>query len=422
MGSAAVPARLGGAFALIWTGRSLSLLGGYVQYLALPLWIRQVSGSTVAGLLALGMNFVPQIVCAPFAGVLADRFDRRRLVIAVDLAAFAVAASLALGIDPHRLGWVYPHLVLLQVLSALSVPAFLGMLPDVVPAGRLLAANSLLNVSAGASVTIGPLLGTTLLTHSSITVVVWINALSYLVAAACMLPKAPGSAAHADAPGLGQVRTQLWQGLTAVRTDPVLRATVAAEAPWNLCFGAASELVLMHFGATALKQAPGLFGLGAGLGSLSVTLVLARIRREVPAATLFVVAVLGTAPVALAVAWLAADGAVWCVVLAGLLLGVHAYLIVIGPTLHCQQRPARHLRGRVTAVRRAWKATWQLAGIGAAALLTQWLPVLAVVAGGGVLATAAAIPWAWRALRADGPSRTAGSPGRVALPTGGGAR
>ncbi|MER6027748.1 MFS transporter [Streptomyces sp. NPDC001851] len=420
MGSASRPERLGGAFLLIWSGRSLSLLGGYIQYLALPLWIRQVSGSTVAGLLALGMNFVPQIVCAPFAGVLADRFDRRRLVIAVDLSSFVVAASLALSVGPHRLGWVYPHLAVLQVLAALSIPAFMGMLPDVVPTGRLLAANSLLNASAGAAVTIGPLLGTALLTHSSITVVVWINALSYLVAAACMLPKAPGGAGD-EAPGRGQVRKQLWQGLAAVRTDPVLRATVAAEAPWNLCFGAASELVLMHFGATALKQAPGLFGLGAGLGSLAVTLVLARVRRDVPAASLFMTAVLGTAPVALAVAWLAADGGTWCVVLAGLLLGVHAYLIVIGPTMHCQQRPDRHYRGRVTAVRRAWKAVWQLAGLGTAALLTQWLPVLAVVAVGGVLAGATAAPWAWRALRADGPPRTT-VPSPVPLPTGGGAR
>ncbi|MFG2915836.1 MFS transporter [Kitasatospora sp. NPDC048298] len=421
MGSAARPARLGGAFLLIWSGRSLSLLGGYVQYLALPLWIRQVSGSTVAGLLALGMNFVPQIVCAPFAGVLADRFDRRRLVIAVDLAAFAVAASLALSVDPHRLGWVYPHLAVLQVLSALSVPAFMSMLPDVVPSGRLLAANSLLNASAGAAVTVGPLLGTALLAHSSITVVVWINALSYLVAAGCMLPRTPG-AAHADAPAHGRVRTQLWQGLTAVRTDPVLRSTVAAEAPWNLCFGAASELVLMHFGASALEHAPGLFGLGAGLGSLSVTLVLARVRRDVPAASLFTVAVLGTAPVALAVAWLAAGGDTWRVVLAGLLLGVHAYLIVIGPTMHCQQRPDQRFRGRVTAVRRAWKAVWQLAGLGAAALLTQWVPVPAVVACGGVLATAAATPWAWRALRADRPHRPAATAAPVPAPTGGGAR
>ncbi|MEU7903538.1 MFS transporter [Actinoplanes sp. NPDC049118] len=398
--------RLGGAFRLIWLGRSLSMLGGYVQFLALPLWIQQVTGSTVAALAAFGIFFLPQIFCTPFAGVLADRFDRRRLVIAVDLAAFAVAASLALTIDAHRLTSVYVHLAVLQALSALCIPAFLSMLPDLVAADRLLAANSLLNVSAGVAVTVGPLLGTALLAHTSITVVVWLNALTFLVAAACMMRRAPGAAPdgagtrrRAGTPGPW---TQLRHGLRALRADPVLRASVAAEAPWYLCFGAATQLVLMHLGAAGLAHAPGLFGLGAGLGSLLMTAVLARIRRDLSAAHLLMAAVLATAPVALVVAWLAGDGGTACAVLAGLLLGVQSYALGIGTTLHCQRRPAPDYRGRVTALRRTSNAVWQVAGIAAAAVVTQWVPALALVAFGGVLATVTAAPAAWRALRSSG--------------------
>ncbi|GGQ68014.1 MFS transporter [Couchioplanes azureus] len=390
--------RLGSTFRTVWFGRSLSMLGGYVQFLALPLWIQQVTGSTVAGLLAFGIFFLPQVVCTPFAGVLADRFDRRRLVVAADLAAFAVAVSLALTIDPNRLGWIYLHLGVLQALTALALPAFLSMLPDVVPAGRLLAANALLNASAGVAVTVGPLLGSLLLAHYSIVVVIWINALTFLVAAACMLRRdaAPRAAGVPERP-----KAQLRQGLAALYADPVLRSTVVAEAPWNLCFGAATQLVLMHFGAGGLVQAPGLVGLGAGLGSLAMTAVLARIRRDLPAATMLMTAVLTTAPVALVVVWLASLGTnpVGAVV-AGLLLGVQAYAIGIGPALQCQQRSAPGSRGRITALRRTSNATWQVAGIGAAALLVGRVPPLVLVAAGGVLATVAAAPWAWRALRA----------------------
>ncbi|MFD4376628.1 MFS transporter [Streptomyces sp. NPDC058486] len=395
---------LGGAFALIWSGRSLSLLGGYIQFLALPLWIQQVSGSTTAALLAFAITFLPQIFCTPFAGVLADRFDRRRLVITVDLSAFAVAASLALTVGADRLGLVYLHLAVLQALAALGLPAFMSMLPDMVPEGRLLAANSWLNASGGIAVTLGPLLGATLLAHSSITVVIWINALTYLAAAAAMLPRVPDAA---PAPDRGHLGAQLLAGFTAVRTDPVLRSTVMAEAPWHLCFGAATELVLMHLATGGGTQAPGLIGLGAGLGSLLVTLVFARLKEASPT-RLFMAASLTTAPVALTVAHFAGDGGnVAYVMIAGLLLGVQAYLIVLGPTMHCQRRPDPGLRGRVTAVRRTWKAIWQVAGFGAAAMLTRWVPAVTLVAVGGVLAAVATAPWAWRALRADHSPRLA---------------
>ncbi|MFK0141386.1 MFS transporter [Streptomyces murinus] len=404
--------RLGRDFTVILTGRSLSGLGGYLQYLAVPLWIRQTTGSTTAGLLAFAMLFLTQIFFTPIAGVIADRFDQRRVVIAADLGGFLVASSLALTVGAGHVAWVYPHLIAQNILSALALPAFMSLLPDVVPTGRLLAANSLINASGNGAVLLGPLLGTALLAHTSIAVVVWLNAATFLVAAVCMLPRGssrpPARATTAHRGG----RTNLRQGVAAVWADPVLRWTMAAEAPWYLCFGAATELVLLHFGASHATQAPGLFGLGAGAGCLATTLALARVRRELSAASLFRTAVLITAPVAVAATWCAgAEGATVFVVLTGVLLGVHGYLTTIGPAMQCQQRAEPGFRGRVTAVRRTWKAVWQLAGTAAAGLLAQWVAPLTIVAVGGVLATVTAAPWAWQALRAGGSPR---SPGAVA--------
>ncbi|GGK22675.1 hypothetical protein GCM10010124_14000 [Pilimelia terevasa] len=400
MASPATPA-LGATFQIIWFGRSLSLLGGAFQVIALPLWIRHVSGSTVAGLAAFAVFALPRLVCSPFAGVLADRFDRRRLVLAADLGAFAVTASMALTADAERLPLVYGQLLLVQVLAALSLPAFMAMLPDLVPAGRLLAANSLLNASVAVAMTVGPLVGTALLAGYGIRAVIWLNAISYLVAAAC-LPRVPGAAGRAGGAPASRARARLREGVTALRADPVLRRTLAAEAPWYLCFGAAAELVILHFGAHAPARAPGLFGLGAGLGCMAVTATMARLRKHLPASRLLLVSVLATGPVALAAALLAAHGRQpLFAVAAGVLLGVQAYLVSLGPSLHCQVRPDPVLRGRVGAFRRTWVAGWQFAGIAAAALLSTWVPTLVLVAVGGALASAAAGPWAWRACRED---------------------
>ncbi|MFI5531149.1 MFS transporter [Kitasatospora sp. NPDC051853] len=400
--SEATGQRLGREFGLILAGRSLSGLGGYVQYLAIPLWIRQSTGSTSAGLMAFAALFLTQIVFTPVAGVIADRFDPRRVVIAADLGGFLVAGSLATTVGSDHLGWVYPHLIAQNVLSALALPAFMSLLPDVVPANRLLAANSLVTASGNGAVLLGPLLGTALLAHSSIATVVWLNAATFLVAAVCMAPRRGSSPrpprSTAAAGGWSDVR----EGIGAVRTDPVLRWTMAAEAPWYLFFGAATELVLLHFGAAPATGAPGLFGLGAGAGCLVVTLALARVRRDPAPAVLFRAAVLVTAPVALAAAWSAGSANAGAfVVVTGVLLGVHGYLTTVGPSMQCQQRAEPGYRGRVTAVRRTWKALWQFAGVAAAGLAAHWIPPLTVVAAGGVLATATAAPWAWRALRAD---------------------
>ncbi|MET9588156.1 MFS transporter [Streptomyces sp. NPDC006539] len=389
-------------FRLVWLGRSLSLLGEYIQFLALPLWIQHVTGSPVAGLATFAIFYLPQVICTPLAGVIADRFDRGRVVIAVDLAAFAVAASMALTIDEHRLGLVYLHLAALQVLGALGVPAFMSLLPDLVPDDRLLAANSLLNASAGVAITVGPLIGTTMLAHGSITAVIWANALTYLMGAASMLVRLPGRApASAVNPPRGWGLSAMRVGLKAVLTDPVLRSTIAAEASWMLFFGAAMQLVLMQIGNGGNSHA-GLLGVGSGLGSLIMTTLLARTRRDVSPARLFLVSVTTTAPLTLVVALLVGGtGPAVFALLAGLILGVQSYLVIIGPTMHCQRRAEPGVRGRVTAVRRTSRALWQVVGVALAALLAHWLSPLVILTVGGILATVTATPWAWRAFRAS---------------------
>ncbi|WP_438306832.1 MFS transporter (plasmid) [Streptomyces sp. HUAS TT11] len=389
-------------FRLIWLGRSLSLLGEYIQFLALPLWVQSVTGSPVAGLATFAVFYLPQLVCTPFAGVVADRFDRRRVVIAVDLAAFAVAASMALTTDAHRIGSVYAHLVVLQALGALGVPAFMSLLPDLVPDDRLLAANSLLNASAGVAITVGPLIGTTMLAHGSITAVIWVNALTYLIGAAAMCFQPSGrSPRPTTGPQRGGGPGQMRAGLKAVLTDTVLRTTIASEATWMLFCGAATQLVLMRIGAGGSGRA-GLLGVGSGLGSLVMTTVLARTRRDVSPAGLFLLSVATTAPLMLVVALLTGgSGPAVLAVIAGLILGVQSYLVIIGPTMHCQRRPEPGLRGRVTAVRRTSRALWQVTGVALAALLTHWVSPPAILIVGGLLATVTATPWAWRAFRAS---------------------
>jgi MFS family permease len=88
-------------FRLLWSARLVSLLGSWLLVIAVPAHVLHVTGSTLAAGLTLAAEYLPQVVLGPFAGVLADRWDRRRLMLATDL--FRAAALSAVLLAPTAL-------------------------------------------------------------------------------------------------------------------------------------------------------------------------------------------------------------------------------------------------------------------------------------------------------------------------------
>ena len=139
-----------------------------------------------------------------------------------------------------------------------------------------------------------------------------------------------------------------------------------------------------------------------------MTALLARARRELSPQHLLLTAVVATVPIALVVLLLVHgwDLAVLAVP-AGLILGTQSYLVIISPMVQCQHRAQPTVRGRVIAVRRTSRAAAQVAGLGLVAVLAKWIPPLALMVAGSVLATLPATYWAWRAVRSSMPSASA---------------
>ncbi|MFJ8313974.1 MULTISPECIES: MFS transporter [unclassified Streptomyces] len=405
---------LGHVFWTLWAGRALSALGGYVQFLALPLWIQQTTGSALAGLAAFAVFSLPKLVVSPFAGVVADRFDRRCTVVVTDLLAAAVAAAMALAVPGRHIGPLLVLLTLLQVLAAVRVPALTSVLPDAFPPGRLLAANSLLDAATGAAMVLGPVAGTALLAASGIQTVLLVNAATFVVAAACMLPVRPAAPA-ADVPA--HPLKAIAQGVRALVADPVLRCAVLSEGAVYLFFGAASELLALELARRHGAQASGMFGMGGGIGWIAVTLLLGRLRRSISPAALLLTGAAATLPVAVIASVLTVrptgDAGV---ALAGFLISAHCFVYGLGPVLLCQQRPADSMRGRVLATRRTWNTFWQLTAFGVGAALTQHGNTTSVLVFGGFAATAAAVPAAVLARRHErgtAPRPTSATPAPV---------
>lgn len=132
-------------FALLWTGMSVSLLGDGIYYVALPWQVLRLSNSATA-LSLVGVAWtLPMVLFLLVGGVVSDRFDRRRVMITSDvirLLAIGAIGTLSLG-GGLELWHVMVFVAFYGIGDALFNPAFGAIVPDVVPSGLLVEANSL---------------------------------------------------------------------------------------------------------------------------------------------------------------------------------------------------------------------------------------------------------------------------------------
>lgn len=145
-GRAGLPLRRDGAFRRYWLARVISLLGSAVTYVALPVLVYQVTGSSLWTALVTFAEGAPYLCVGLLAGAVADRLDRRRLMVATDLASAAVLASVPAA---YAAGVVTaPHLLVaafaVQTLFVFFDPANFGALPVLVGRDRIVAAQAAL--------------------------------------------------------------------------------------------------------------------------------------------------------------------------------------------------------------------------------------------------------------------------------------
>jgi MFS family permease len=110
-------------FRLLWSARLVSMLGSWLLVVAIPAYVLELTGSLAATGLTLAAEFLPPLLLGPAAGVLADRWDRRRLMIATDLLRAAAVALLLFARGPGDVWIVYLALVAESAGTVLSRPA-----------------------------------------------------------------------------------------------------------------------------------------------------------------------------------------------------------------------------------------------------------------------------------------------------------
>jgi MFS family permease len=176
--------------------RIISITGGAAAYTALNFEVFDQTKSATWVAAALLLTFGVTGFVGPFAGILGDRYDRKKVLIASDIAGAAAFALMAFGSSPM---WLVAWAFVSAVAEAPFWSASEAAIPNVAGVEHLSWANSLLGVSRALGITLGPAIGGLLVGAIGSSAVFGLNAVSFLVSAAIVWSvRARFNAEHTD--------------------------------------------------------------------------------------------------------------------------------------------------------------------------------------------------------------------------------
>jgi MFS family permease len=217
-------------FGLLWAGGLISETGDWFLLVGLPIWVLQVTGSSLVTATVFLVGLLPSLVVGPLAGVLVDRWDRRRTLVAVSLAEAAFLLPL-LAVDGRDDLWVvYVVMAVEASLGQLNDPARNALVPALVGRDDLVGANALIGLNGNLARLAGSPLGGILVELSGLPGLVIGDAISFLLGAALLAmvrPRPlPPPAEPAPSPG---VVGEWVEGLRVVARDRGLRWGLAVD-------------------------------------------------------------------------------------------------------------------------------------------------------------------------------------------------
>jgi MFS family permease len=170
-------------FALLWFAGLISLAGDWTLIIALPIYVYQLTGSTLATSLMLMVGIVPRLLFGSVAGVFVDRWDRKRTMVLANLLMAAGLLPLLAVRSADQLWLIYIVAFVESTIAQFFGPAENALLPRLVSEEHLVSANSLNSLNNNLARLIGPALGGTAAALIGLSGVALLDAGSFLVAA-----------------------------------------------------------------------------------------------------------------------------------------------------------------------------------------------------------------------------------------------
>ena len=217
-------------FALLWFGGLISLLGDRVLLIALPYFVYQETGSTLASAIMVAAELLPRLLFGSVAGVFVDRWDRKFVMVITSIAQGLVILPLLWVFSAESIWIVYVVSFFQTAFALFFGPAENALLPLLVGEDDLVAANSLNALNNNLARLVGPPLGGVILAAWGLGGVVIFDSLSFIIAGLMILAIRSAGARAIEAapteepeiPGRSRFWKEWVEGIDIVRRNRVI--------------------------------------------------------------------------------------------------------------------------------------------------------------------------------------------------------
>jgi MFS family permease len=267
-------------FRQIWLGQVVSQMGDWFNTIALYSIVLTLTGSGRAVGLVLVARFLPTVFAGPFAGVIADRYSRRTIMIVSDLLRAVIVLGFLFIHRPDQVWLIYVLTVTQLVFSSFFEPARSAAIPSIVEKRELVTANAIGAVTWSSMLTLGAAIGGVITGAFGTNVAFVLDSVTYLVSAVLIatvvVPKRPrrpkSKLTIAKALGI----TDTFEGVNYVLKRPRVFALLLVKSAWGLGGGILALLAVFGekifpvggSGATGIGVLYAARGIGTAIGPI----------------------------------------------------------------------------------------------------------------------------------------------------------
>jgi MFS family permease len=371
-------------FALIWVGLMISVVGTQMQQWALFWHISQISPDPIAVSVVGGVRFVAVLMFSLVGGLVADRYNRRAIMLITQTLSMSIAVVLGLLTlsGEIELWHIYTLTGIQAAAMAFDLPARQSLVPNLVPRADLPSAFSLQSISFNTGSILGPALSGMVIGYLGQEYVYFINGATFLavILALVLMGKVPQSTAVVQR-GLGAALKDIRHGVGFIRNQPLILSTMILD--FIATFFSSANTLLPYFAQNILHVGEVTYGWLASaqsIGAVFVGLVVSQLRnlRRQGLLLLVSVVVFGSATVLFGVSRL--FGVIF---LALVLMGAADSVSTIIRNTIRQMNTPDSLRGRMTSINQVFfMGGPQLGEIEAGAVAQFFGVPFAIVSGG----------------------------------------
>ena len=354
------------SFTLMWSAQLVSTIGTALSALAASILVFQMTDSAFSVGLMLIATAAPGLLMGLFAGVIVDRYDRRRIMILAD-GTRGVLVLMIPWLASQNIVWLYILIAAISAVGQFFDPAHESLIPELASDEELAAANSMMAISAFGSTAIGFAAAGLIASTAGVDWAFYIDALTFIVSAVCIYFVRTAPFEVDEESSAANVLDNLKAGYRTVSETPVLRSLFLVFFPLCIGIGLTNSL-LLPFAVRALGATEFEYGVQEAMtsvGFVAGSLLMAGIFNRMREGPWVAISLIAMAVIGLIYATVSS------VALAIVLLTISGFVMApysIAKRLMVQRNTPREFRGRVNSVYFVLRDLLFIVGMGLAGL------------------------------------------------------